>query len=763
MKIAAITIGVLLLHPIVAEPVDRLRIPVAETGLDRRLSSVYAIETAAQILSGYATNVVFEYSGTDKRWVLRHSGIEIRLPEQVIQLLSSHMTKAGLDSILLTLRRNSKEDFKKAFMDLEALPHVSISEAFISNGIRVSTQFKKIILVPPYGDADGHPLRFITPHYGVERIAFRLNRECADVDARVYNPNLTSSNELYEFIENENPDIVAFSILYIVLRKSVAMISELHQRVPELKIALGGKDLRYFTDDELFNALPIFACLRDNGDSLISYGNDMAWERIPDVSIRTGDTFKSTKSTELKKDDDSPVDPREDMPLDKIDITHKRGYSKSSSPWKEMLPVERIGHNPLSIDYGDFCKGKCIFCHLRRNTRRPPSAKEILSQLTSYNYKYDSIILESLSFPLGSPESKHLLKEIMSSPFASIPKKITMRADYAGSLTDLQLAKKAGVEISSYGIESFVEEVLQGLKKGITVQQNITALNNSIAAGIRPGINLILFTPWDTITTSDITIQTALDYVEKGAYLNVQDGMDLDPETTLDESMVGYDEISFPGMPSSLRIPSQGEIIDPSLRQLLPRIRKIFYELETDYQPEYVSTASISSLILCKAFYVALIEDGGMNGELFLKIERIDKAIETSIMKMERTDQKGMIKPFLYSGYKYIDIPERNGLSSFRMEEYMASKMPTEIWDTIKKGDAYIELHRGPISRTYAHLQFLRKQGYSINEILPAEARIRKYYKVTNEKETYYIIANNIGNTRELFIAQILYYFSYPA
>jgi len=129
---------------------------------------------------------------------------------------------------------------------------------------------------------------------------------------------------------------------------------------------------------------------------------------------------------------------------------------------------------------------------------------------------------------------------------------------------------------------------------------------------------------------------------------------------------------------------------------------------------------------------------------------------------MEKTDRKGTIQPFFYSDYKHITIPKNDESSSLRMEEYMASKMPTEIWDIIRKRDACIELHRGPLSRTRAQLQLLREQGYSVNEILPTEARIRKYYRVSDDKDTYYIIANNIGNNRELFMAQILYYFRYP-
>jgi len=263
-----------------AESLDKLRVPIDKTKSTQRFLSAHAIETAAQTLSEYATNVVFEYNNADQRWVLRHSGIEVMLPKQIIDLLALHMERLGVKSILLTLRHNNKENIKRAFMDL-AKGDSSISEVFIANGIQAYTQFKKIILVPPYGDYYGCPLGFISPHYGVETVAFRLNRECQAVDARVYNPNLTSLDSLYNFIQDENPDLVAFSVLFTVFKTTVAVIAELHQRIPQLKIALGGNDLVYFTDKELFNALPIYACFRDNGTSLIHYGNDMPWDKIP--------------------------------------------------------------------------------------------------------------------------------------------------------------------------------------------------------------------------------------------------------------------------------------------------------------------------------------------------------------------------------------------------------------------------------------------------------------------------------------------------
>jgi len=352
------------------------------------------------------------------------------------------------------------------------------------------------------------------------------------------------------------------------------------------------------------------------------------------IAICINNTFKTTELKEIK---DEGIDPREDMPLVGIDITHRRGYVEGYSRWKGMLPQERIGHNPLSVDYGNLCKGKCIFCMGKRNTLRPPAIKEILNHLNLHGYKHDSIILEAPSFPLGTSEATNLLNEIILSPFASVPKKLTMRADYAGSLNYLRLAKKAGVEIISYGIESFVEEILQVLNKGTTVQQNITALDNTIAADIRPGINLILFTPWDTITTTDVTIQKALDYVEKGAYLNISVGMDINPAIKIDEKVLEYNDIYEPGMLSSLRMLSQGKILDPLLRKLLPSIHKSFSELEKGYQSEFASARSISSLIWCKAFYMVLIKESGMNDELFSKIERINRIINTCIMEMEES------------------------------------------------------------------------------------------------------------------------------
>ncbi len=58
-----------------------------------------------------------------------------------------------------------------------------------------------------------------------------------------------------------------------------------------------------------------------------------------------------------------------------------------------------------------------------------------------------------------------------------------------------KLAKRAGLDGISFGIESFNQKILDECKKGITVEQNVQAVYNSKKAGIKTNLSVMLGLP----------------------------------------------------------------------------------------------------------------------------------------------------------------------------------------------------------------------------------------------------------------------------
>jgi len=71
--------------------------------------------------------------------------------------------------------------------------------------------------------------------------------------------------------------------------------------------------------------------------------------------------------------------------------------------------------------------------------------------------------------------------------------------------------KEAGCTFINYGIECMDDEILRTMKKCLTTKQIIEGVENTLAAGIHPGLNII----FGNIGESRETLQKGLDFLFK--------------------------------------------------------------------------------------------------------------------------------------------------------------------------------------------------------------------------------------------------------
>ena len=82
----------------------------------------------------------------------------------------------------------------------------------------------------------------------------------------------------------------------------------------------------------------------------------------------------------------------------------------------------------------------------------------------------------------------------------------------------LKLMKRAGCVFINYGIEAMDDLVLRDMKKGLTTKQIIEGVENTIAAGISPGLNMLFGNIGDNKETINKAVEFLLKY-EDGAEL----------------------------------------------------------------------------------------------------------------------------------------------------------------------------------------------------------------------------------------------------
>lgn len=548
------------------------------------------------------------------------------------------------------------------------------------------------------------------------------------------------------------------------------MSARAHILAPKSMIVFGGYDLKFLPLEDLFASVPCSIGIFDDGTAFVKMAPFCGKEEsgalvqrfgsIPNLMIRTKNGLFKTPEADILM---QSYDVQEDIPIHEPDLTHGKKYQHlNASISNPTLPLDRIGRNPLSVYYGNLCRGRCVFCFLEKNTVPPPSPEELMAIIERDFDGHDSLNFECSDILAHRDGIRKFAMRFKESRFANIPKKAPARADSVGDGTVLKEMASAGFKVLSFGIESFDSGVLDKLRKKTTREQNIRALELSLEAGIRPGINLILYTPWDTLETTIDTIEQSLYFVERGAYLNIAPRIHIRHGTDNLGERIVFRSYRYPGMYKSFKVPFAADIRDPKLRRVAHRAFNINKHLLKSYAPFAANTICVKSLLNVKSFYIAYGKTFGFSQKVRRSISRIDRIIEKTIADMKLTGRMGSEHTFFYDDYDGISVPIDDASSSLRMTEYVTSKFPAELLDEMRGHRNSIELHSGPQSATIDYIRQLAINGYSVRELKTNPPRIRKYYVAQKGKDRKYIISNSIGHNRELFVMQALFLCRYP-
>jgi len=269
-------------------------------------------------------------------------------------------------------------------------------------------------------------------------------------------------------------------------------------------------------------------------------------------------------------------------PFDNPDLTHGEVYDRDEDVNTLPIAFDRIGRQPTRVAYGNFCKGKCIFCGTTLNTRPDLTDEEVVQLIRKgQGFDNDSVHFESADFFFDEQHAAEVSDVLASQEdVRRIPKLAIARVDEVGDGELLQKLARAGFKIVAYGIESFDDTVLKKIGKQTSEEQNKRALDLTIQAGIKPGMNLILFNPRDTIDSTLKTINYSLDYMAKGAYINVVPYMfgGFGRPISNAPRLLEYEEYDLLGLKKPFKFPKFAKSFDSEM----DRLKKKF-------QPEYAN------------------------------------------------------------------------------------------------------------------------------------------------------------------------------
>lgn len=155
------------------------------------------------------------------------------------------------------------------------------------------------------------------------------------------------------------------------------------------------------------------------------------------------------------------------------------------------------------------CQFACNFCYRMDKGYRTRSNESILDEilLLQKNYDINYIVFADELF-MGSEEQAISRSEAFIRSGIRFNWSCDGRLNYA-SKEVLKTMSRAGCKFINYGIESVNDEVLKNMKKALTVEQIHRGVQNTLEAGISPGLNLI----WGNIGDTRETLMDAVHFL----------------------------------------------------------------------------------------------------------------------------------------------------------------------------------------------------------------------------------------------------------
>lgn len=200
--------------------------------------------------------------------------------------------------------------------------------------------------------------------------------------------------------------------------------------------------------------------------------------KVKGIAFRENGKTVKTPPRELIEDVDS-------IPFPAWDLFKMDYYSLL------RLPNIKNSERCLPVLSGRGCTFTCNFCYRMDVGFRPRSTASIIEEIQILKKDYAiGYIAFSDELLMSSVERTTELCE------GFIKAKLNVHWDCNGRLNYarpdvLKLMKEAGCVFINYGIESMDEQALRNMKKALTVKQIITGIENTLAAGISPGYNII--------------------------------------------------------------------------------------------------------------------------------------------------------------------------------------------------------------------------------------------------------------------------------
>lgn len=346
-----------------------------------------------------------------------------------------------------------------------------------------------VMIQPPSGNPD-----LKVPPLGLAYITSMLKR--SHIEAKIVDLNVENTN-INTYLNNEKPQIIGISSIVTNASRALTIAKTAKKVLPQSFVVMGGPYPTMIGEQLLIKHKEVDAAVM--GEAEFSFlelvktlQNGKSLESVQGLKFREGNTVQSNP----------PSDPI--YSLDQIPC-----------PAREELKMQLYGENAGTIFTSRGCPQQCIFCSRPIFGRiwRGHSPDYVLNEIEQLVERYQISNLNVLddNFTVDLARAEKILDGIVAKKWKlSIYFWNGMRADHISKELLLKL-KKAGCTAINFGVESVDPNVIEFIRKGVSLEQIEEAIKMTREMGIQANAFLMLGNPGDTAESAD----KIKDFVEK--------------------------------------------------------------------------------------------------------------------------------------------------------------------------------------------------------------------------------------------------------
>jgi len=352
---------------------------------------------------------------------------------------------------------------------------------------------KTVLINPPQNT------KYPQPPIGLASIAAVLEKEGYNVEIIDANALQLSDSDIVR--ETGDADVVGITAMTPYINSAVRIIKELKKEKSGSAVILGGAHVTVLSEETLSNVSEIDIVVRGEAEETVRelYGvleSGSSLQNVHGITYRANGEPKSTPAT-------PPIMELDSLPFPAYHLLPLNSY-KLHPPHGRKLPF-------MAMLTSRGCPYNCIFCSkpIFGRQLRSQSPQRIVSEIEYLEERFgiQEIAFYDDIFTLDNKRITKLTKEFRKHNL-NIPWTCETRVDL---ITEelLEEMKRAGCYMIAYGIESGSQNILNNLRKKITIEQAREAVKMTHNTGIQSVGYFMLGSPGEAPTTIRQTIDFA--------------------------------------------------------------------------------------------------------------------------------------------------------------------------------------------------------------------------------------------------------------